>query len=60
VLLLTCRSLSGVGVGTGWTIYPPLRRIAGHSGVSVDFAIFGLHLAGASSILSRVNFMCTA
>ena len=31
------------GVGTGWTLYPPLSGIQSHSGPSVDLAIFGLH-----------------
>lgn len=30
-----------------------------HSGISVDLAIFRLHLAGVSSILGRINFMTT-
>jgi cytochrome c oxidase subunit 1 len=47
------------GAGTGWTIYPPLSGIAGHPGKAVDFAIFALHLAGASSILGALNFITT-
>jgi len=47
------------GVGTGWTIYPPLSRNLGHSSLSVDIVIFSLHLAGASSILGRINFIRT-
>ena len=38
------------GVGTGWTLYPPLSGIQSHSGPSVDLAIFGLHLSGVSSL----------
>ena len=49
----------GTGAGTGWTIYPPLSGPAGHSGLSVDMAIFALHLAGASSILGAANFITT-
>ncbi len=49
----------GPGAGTGWTIYPPLSGIAGHPGLSVDMAIFALHLAGASSILGAANFITT-
>jgi len=50
----------GVGAGTGWTVYPPLSdsKIT-HTGVSVDMAIFALHLAGASSILGAANFITT-
>lgn len=47
------------GVGTGWTLYPPLSGIQSHSGPSVDLAIFGLHLSGISSMLGAMNFMTT-
>jgi len=47
------------GVGTGWTLYPPLAGIQSHSGPSVDLAIFGLHLAGISSLLGSINFITT-
>ena len=46
------------GAGTSWVLYPPLSR-DGHSGVSVDIVIFGLHLAGVSSLLGRTNFITT-
>ena len=49
----------GPGAGTGWTVYPPLSDLLGHSGLSVDMAIFALHLAGASSILGAANFITT-
>ncbi|MCG8357558.1 MAG: cytochrome c oxidase subunit 1, partial [Kiloniellales bacterium] len=49
----------GIGAGTGWTVYPPLSAGLGHSGPSVDMAIFALHLAGASSILGAINFITT-
>ncbi len=51
--------LIGTGPGTGWTIYPPLRRYIGHSNNSVDLVIFSLHLAGVSSIAGSINFLCT-
>ncbi|HEY1096146.1 MAG TPA: cytochrome c oxidase subunit I [Alphaproteobacteria bacterium] len=47
------------GLGTGWTMYPPLSGIAGHADKAVDLAIFSLHLAGASSILGAINFITT-
>jgi len=47
------------GVGTGWTLYPPLSSIQSHSGPSVDLAIFGLHLSGVSSLLGAMNFITT-
>ncbi|MFZ4761853.1 MAG: cytochrome c oxidase subunit I [Alphaproteobacteria bacterium] len=57
--LLFGSAFVGPGAGTGWTIYPPLSDTVGHSGASVDMAIFALHLAGASSILGAVNFITT-
>jgi len=57
--LLFASALIGDGAGTGWTVYPPLSSSLGHSGMSVDMAIFALHLAGASSILGAANFITT-
>lgn len=51
--------LIGTGPGTGWTIYPPLRRTLGHSRNRVDLVIFSLHLAGVRSIAGSINFLCT-
>ncbi|NNC71978.1 MAG: cytochrome c oxidase subunit I [Sphingomonadaceae bacterium] len=48
---------TGLGSGTGWTVYAPLSTQA--SGPATDMAIFSLHLAGASSILGAVNFITT-
>ncbi|MGO1120247.1 cytochrome c oxidase subunit I [Rhodovibrionaceae bacterium A322] len=58
-LLLLGSAFVDTGAGTGWTVYPPLSGKLGHSGPSVDMAIFALHLAGASSILGAVNFITT-
>lgn len=58
-LLLLASAFVGTGAGTGWTIYPPLSSAVGHPGMSVDMAIFALHLAGASSILGAANFITT-
>lgn len=44
---------------TGWTVYPPLSGNVAQAGPSVDFAIFSLHIAGASSILASINFIST-
>ncbi len=49
---------SGLGAGTGWTIYAPLST-SGSPGPAVDMAIFSMHLAGASSILGAINFITT-
>ncbi|MEZ5908656.1 MAG: cytochrome c oxidase subunit I [Hyphomicrobiaceae bacterium] len=48
----------GLGAGIGWTAYPP-HSTTGHPGPAVDFAILSLHVAGASSILSSINFITT-
>jgi len=67
-LLLLCSTMvgggqgvNGAGAGVGWTIYPPLSGAlpSGHPGPSIDMAIFALHLAGASSIMSSINFITT-
>jgi len=55
------QGVNGAGAGVGWTIYPPLSsaQASGHPGPSIDMAIFALHLAGASSIMSSINFITT-
>ena len=58
-LLLMTSALVEAGVGTGWTLYPPLSGLQAHSGASVDLAIFSFHLSGASSILGAINFLVT-
>nr|YP_009346447.1 cytochrome c oxidase subunit I [Xiphinema rivesi]AOT84257.1 cytochrome c oxidase subunit I [Xiphinema rivesi] len=58
-LFMMSSMLLGCGAGTGWTIYPPLSSITGHSNWSVDLVIFSLHLAGVSSIAGSINFLCT-
>lgn len=47
------------GPGVGWTVYPPLSSINSHSGISVDLAIFALHLTSLSSLLGAINFIVT-
>jgi cytochrome c oxidase subunit 1 len=56
--LLVGSAFVGDGVGTGWTLYPPLSSV-GQPGPSVDMAIFAIHLAGASSVLGAINFITT-
>jgi len=55
---LCIRTILGKGSGGSWTIYPPLS-ILRHQDQSMDILIFGLHLAGVSSILGGINFMST-
>lgn len=49
---------TGMGAGTGWTVYAPLST-TGSVGPAVDYGIFALHLAGASSIMGAINFITT-
>ncbi|MCH9753361.1 MAG: cytochrome c oxidase subunit I [Alphaproteobacteria bacterium] len=58
-LLLILSALIDGGVGTGWTLYPPLSNAMFHSGLAVDLGIFSLHLAGISSVLGAINFIVT-
>nr|UZT67590.1 cytochrome c oxidase subunit 1 [Saphonecrus sp. ZJUH 20220015] len=59
LLLLTSSMIIDQGTGTGWTVYPPLSSSLGHPGISVDLAIYSLHMSGISSILGSINFICT-
>nr|AWN56326.1 cytochrome c oxidase subunit 1 [Pheidole flavens] len=59
ISLLLLSSFINSGVGTGWTIYPPLASNIFHSGASIDLSIFSLHIAGMSSILGAINFIST-
>lgn len=59
ITLLGLASVIGEGPGVGWTFYPPLSSALGHSGISVDFMLLALHIAGASSILGAINFITT-
>lgn len=45
------------GSGVGWVLYPPLSST--ESGMSMDLAIFAVHLSGASSILGAINMITT-
>ena len=45
------------GTGVGWVLYAPLSTT--ESGMSMDLAIFAVHLSGASSILGAINIITT-
>lgn len=47
------------GIGTGWTIYPPLSSSVYHSSNGVDYLILAIHILGVSSILNSINLLCT-
>lgn len=59
LLLLIVSTLVESGVGTGWTLYPPLSSLVGHPSAAVDCAIFSLHISGLSSLLGSMNFITT-
>ena len=46
-----------LGSGVGWVMYPPLST--NEVGMSMDLAIFAVHLSGASSILGAINIITT-
>ncbi len=46
-----------LGSGVGWVLYPPLSTTEG--GMSMDLAIFAVHVSGASSILGAINMITT-
>ncbi len=46
-----------LGSGVGWVLYPPLST--SEAGMSMDLAIFAVHLSGASSILGAINMITT-
>ncbi len=46
-----------LGSGVGWVLYAPLSTT--ESGMSMDLAIFAVHLSGASSILGAINIITT-
>jgi heme/copper-type cytochrome/quinol oxidase subunit 1 len=58
-LLLSTFTIGGPGVGTGWTMYPPLSTSLYSPGPAVEYAIFSLHLAGTSSLMGAINFIVT-
>ncbi|MDX8351378.1 cytochrome c oxidase subunit I [Cognatiyoonia sp. IB215182] len=45
------------GSGVGWVLYAPLST--SEAGMSMDLAIFAVHLSGASSILGAINMITT-
>uniref|UniRef100_A0AAU7LKJ7 Cytochrome c oxidase subunit 1 n=1 Tax=Syrbatus sp. 1 RRMO-2024a TaxID=3154167 RepID=A0AAU7LKJ7_9COLE len=57
LILLILSNFIKQGVGTGWTIYPPLSSIIDN--FSMELMIFSLHLSGISSIMASMNFITT-
>jgi len=46
-----------LGSGVGWVLYAPLST--SEAGMSMDLAIFAVHVSGASSILGAINMITT-
>ncbi len=57
VSLLSPGGNGQLGSGVGWVLYAPLSTL--EQGVSMDFAIFAVHVSGASSILGAINIITT-
>jgi cytochrome c oxidase subunit I len=57
ISLVTPGGNGQLGSGVGWVLYAPLSTSEG--GMSMDFAIFAVHLSGASSILGAINMITT-
>ena len=57
--MLTPGSSDGqLGSGVGWVLYPPLSTQNAEL-ISMDLAIFAVHVSGASSILGAINIITT-
>ena len=57
ISVLTPGGNGQLGSGVGWVLYPPLSVREG--GMSMDFAIFAVHVSGAYSILGAINMITT-
>ncbi len=57
--LAFCATFIDGGAGPGWTFYPPISAQGVETSRAVDFAIFAIHVSGASSILGSINFITT-
>ena len=57
--LAFCAVFVDGGAGPGWTFYPPLSWQDAPTSRAVDFAIFAVHVSGASSILGSINIITT-
>jgi len=55
-MLLAGLFVPGGGPASGWTLYAPLSI---QGGMSVDMAIFAIHMMGVSSVLGAINIIVT-
>jgi len=62
LLLIIFSSYISHGVGSGWTLYPPISILKRDrvSNYTLESMIFSLHLAGVSSIIGAINFIRTS
>jgi cytochrome c oxidase subunit 1 len=56
LLLISLSLCVDGGVNAGWTFYVPLSRM---NYSSIDLLFFSLHIAGISSLLGAINFICS-
>ncbi|WP_345796686.1 cytochrome c oxidase subunit I [Castellaniella sp. MT123] len=56
ILLTSSFFVPGGAPATGWTMYAPLSL---QMGPGMDFAIFAIHIMGASSIMGAINIIVT-
>jgi len=56
VMLMLTFFVPGGAPAAGWTLYAPLSM---QMGASLDYAIFALHVMGASSIMGSINIIVT-
>jgi cytochrome c oxidase subunit I len=56
LMLVMSFFMPGGAPASGWTIYAPLTL---QMGPSMDYAIFALHIMGASSIMGSINIIVT-
>jgi cytochrome c oxidase subunit 1 len=59
VLMFSSFFVSGGAAATGWTAYPPLSLQGAGTQPGQDMWVFGVHLAGVSSIIAAINFIVT-
>jgi cytochrome c oxidase subunit 1 len=59
LLMFSSFFVNGGAAASGWTAYPPLSLQGMHSMPGQDMWVFGVHLAGVSSILAAINFIVT-
>ena len=58
-LFLLLSVLVEEGIGIGWTLYPSLSCVDFHSSISVDMAMFSVHMLGISSLMNSINVIGT-